>query len=128
MADALRPRCLRRGQADHFPFNPDFAFVWLEQAVENLDQSRFSGAVLAEQRVDLSLADIEINRIVGAERAEPLRDTGKGDQRFGHRLGNQHRGAGGSARFQRAMRIRDLCQRERAPRRNFQRAIRHRAE
>ena len=39
-------------------------------AVEDLDQRRFAGAVLAEQRMDLARQDREVDAVIGPQGAE----------------------------------------------------------
>ena len=46
-----------------------------EDAVDHLDQGRFSRAVLAEQSVDLARLDAEIDVVVGADAGKGLADA-----------------------------------------------------
>ena len=46
-------------------------------AEQDVHQRGLAGAVLAEQREDLAAAQLEIDRVVGDERAEALADAGK---------------------------------------------------
>ena len=51
------------------------ALVGREDAVDHLDQGRFSRAVLAEQRVDLAGLDAEVDVVVGADAGKGLADA-----------------------------------------------------
>ena len=53
----------------------DLAGIGFERAEQHLDQRRLAGAVLAEQRVDLALADCQIDIVAGLQRAEYLRQA-----------------------------------------------------
>ena len=64
---------MRRGLA----VDEDLALVGLQQPVEHVHQRRLAGAVLAEQRVDLTGLDDEVDVVVGHEAAEALRDAGQ---------------------------------------------------
>jgi hypothetical protein len=44
------------------------------EPVEDVHQGRLAGAVLSEQGVDLSTPQLEVDGVVGDERAEPLGD------------------------------------------------------
>ncbi len=55
----------------------DLAAVGLGQPVGNPHDGRLAGAVLAEQRVNLAVADIEIDGVVGDEVTESLGDPAK---------------------------------------------------
>ena len=63
----------------------DLARRRLERAVENLDQCRLAGAVLAEEGMDLTRLEGEIDMVVGAERAEILGDADGGKGRLAPR-------------------------------------------
>ena len=56
------------------PPHDDLALVRLVEAVEHVHERRLARAVLAQQRVHLALAQVEVDRVVGGERAEALRD------------------------------------------------------
>ena len=76
-ADAERA-CLRRAvDDDRFAIPAYRAGVGPDDAVDDLDQRRFAGAVLAEHCVDLAGHDREIDAVVGDDRRETLGDTGK---------------------------------------------------
>ena len=47
----------------------------LYEAVQDRHQRRLAGAVLTEQRVDLAGTNVEVDSVVGDDRAEPLRDA-----------------------------------------------------
>ena len=61
----------------------DLAGAGLDQPVDRLDQRRLAGAVLAEQSVDLFRLDIDIDRLVGEERAIALGQANRLEQRRG---------------------------------------------
>ena len=71
-ADAEPARLRRVGDRHRLAFPEDAALVRRKRAVEHLHQRRLAGAVLAEQRVDLAVADIEADVVAGRERAEAL--------------------------------------------------------
>ena len=48
----------------------DLAGVRVDQAVEDVHQGRLAGAVLADQRVDLAGAHVEVDVVVGDARRE----------------------------------------------------------
>ena len=52
----------------------DLALVRLVEPVEDVHQRRLAGAVLAEQRVHLALAQVEVDAVVRDDAGEPLRD------------------------------------------------------
>ena len=63
-------RAVRAGHADR-------ALVGHVVAEQDVHQRGLAGAVLAEQREDLAAAQLEVDRLVGDERAEALVDAGK---------------------------------------------------
>ena len=63
------------GDGDRLALPADLARGRLQRAVDDLDQRRLAGAVLAEQRVDLARRDGEVDAVVGPERAEILGDA-----------------------------------------------------
>ena len=65
---------LIEGVADHDK-DEDRALIGGVQTVEDVHQGRLTGAVLAEQAVDLTGLHDEVDVIVGDETAEPLRDA-----------------------------------------------------
>ena len=58
----------------HVIVEEDHALVGGVQAVEDIHERRLARAVLAQQAVDLSRLDDEIDAVVGDEGAEPLGD------------------------------------------------------
>ena len=48
-------------------------------AGDDLDQRRFAGAVLAEQRMDLARAHVEVDVLERSDAGERLGDAGHGD-------------------------------------------------
>ncbi len=61
----------------------DCALVRLVQPVEDFHQRAFARAILAEQRVNLARLDVEVNAVVGDQRAEAFGDAAHLKQ--GHR-------------------------------------------
>ena len=80
-AEAMADGVVRRAETHRLPAQPDLPLVRPVQAVEDAHQRRFAGAVLAEQRQDLALPQLEVDRIVG-ERApgKPLGDAAQLDE------------------------------------------------
>ena len=62
------------------PSQSDFAGARLDDAVEDLDEGRLAGAVLAEQRVDLAAPDREVDAVIGEEPAVALGDAAERDE------------------------------------------------
>ncbi len=54
----------RRGDGDALAVQEDLALVGVVEAVENVHQRRLAGAVLAEQRMHLSAAQVEVDVVV----------------------------------------------------------------
>src|SRR4051812_42188383 len=71
-ADAELARGSRAGDADGLVLPEDVAAVRFERAEQHLDQRRLAGTVLAEQRMDLAAADLEVDMIASLQRAEDL--------------------------------------------------------
>ena len=96
------PSCTARA------LDPDLALVGVVEPVEDVHQRRLAGAVLAEQRVHLALAEIEADVVVGDDAGEALRDPAHLEDRFcllGHRPAILRSGtptSSGSARMRRA--------------------------
>ena len=63
------------------PFEQDLALVGRVEPVEDVHQRRLAGAVLAEQRMDLAAAQVEVDVVVGEHAREPLRDPAQLEQR-----------------------------------------------
>ena len=53
-------RSARRAEAHRLPADLDLALVRVIEPVEDVHQRRLAGAVLAEQRVHLALAEVEV--------------------------------------------------------------------
>ena len=70
----------------------DLSLVRLVEAVEDVHERRLARSVLAQQRVHLALAQIEIDRVVGGERAEALRDAAELERQIGARARGTRRG------------------------------------
>ena len=81
-ADAGIERGLRRAGRERRqravrPRHADRSFVGHVVAEQDVHQRGLAGAVLAEQREDFPAPQVEIDRVVGDERAEALADAGK---------------------------------------------------
>ncbi len=63
-ADAASDRVCRSLDRDWRAVDADLALIRRDEAVENVHQRGFARAVLAEERVDLALAEVEIDRVV----------------------------------------------------------------
>ena len=59
----------------------DRSFGRLDDPAERLDEGRFAGAVLAEQREDLAGVKVERHAAQRGDSAEPLHDVAESDQR-----------------------------------------------
>ena len=81
-ADAEPARRGGVGDRDRLALPADLAGGRLQRAVEDLDQRRLAGAVLAEERVDLAGLDGEVDVVVGAERGEVLGDADRLERRL----------------------------------------------
>ena len=69
------------------PVEQDLALVGLVEPVEDVHQRRLAGAVLAEERVHLALAQVEVDVVVREDAGEALRDAAEledGRGRIGH--------------------------------------------
>ena len=71
----------RIGEAHGRAIDPHVAGVGLDHAGENVHQRRLAGAVLAEQRMDLALAQVEIDAAQRLNAAEALDHAVHGEQR-----------------------------------------------
>ena len=78
-ADAVADRLARGADSDRLAVDADFASVGFIEAVQNRHQRRFAGAVLADDAVDDSALDDEIDVVVGVNRAEALVDADQFD-------------------------------------------------
>ena len=74
-ADPALDRVLRRAEGDALAVEEDLALVGLREPVEDVHQRRLAGAVLAEQRVHLAAAEVEIDVVVGDGAGEDLGDS-----------------------------------------------------
>ena len=61
--------------ATGLPLQQDLALVGLVEPVEDVHQRRLAGAVLAEERVHLAAADVEVDVVVGDDARELLADA-----------------------------------------------------
>ena len=73
-ADAEADGPPRGVDRDRLPVQQDLSFVGLMKPVEDVHQRRLARAVLPEQRVDLSTAQLEVHRVVRDQGPEPLGD------------------------------------------------------
>ena len=87
--DAGADRVTRRVERDRVPVEDDLALVRPVQAVEHVHQGRLAGAVLAQERMDFSPTEIEVDRVVGHDPGEALRDA---SQLEDDPIGLSHRG------------------------------------
>jgi hypothetical protein len=73
MTDPALDRLLRRRDPNGLPLDRDFTLVRVVEPVEDAHERRLPGAVLAEQRVHLSVAQIEIDVVVREDAWKLLR-------------------------------------------------------
>ncbi len=71
-ADAARAGFRGAGENHPLALPAHLAVAWLNQPVDRFDEGRFSGAVLAEQRMDLPRPDVDIDLVVGEKIAVAL--------------------------------------------------------
>ncbi len=74
-ADAQRPRPRWTGDRNHFAVPAYGSRVRPDDAVDDLHQGRFAGAVFAQDGVDLSGHDAEVDAVVGNDRRIDLGDA-----------------------------------------------------
>ena len=74
-ADAEGARLRRAVEHDRAAHEAQLARARLDQAVNDFDERRLAGTVLAEQRVDFRRPQVEIDRVVCAQVAEALADA-----------------------------------------------------
>lgn len=79
-AETERDRLARRIHHHRFTINAQNPCVWLVEAEEDIHQRRLSSTVLPDQRMDLALANREIDVAVGRLRAEAFCDAGHFDR------------------------------------------------
>jgi hypothetical protein len=79
--DAQRHGRLGVAEGDRGAVPGDLALVGLVRAGQDLDQRRLAGAVLAEQAVHLTGADVEVHAVEGADARELLDDAVHRQQR-----------------------------------------------
>ena len=80
-ADPALDRGLRRPQLSRLAVDQDLALVRPVEAVEDVHQRRLPGPVLAQQRVHLALAQVEVDVVVRDDAREPLGDAAKFENR-----------------------------------------------
>ena len=74
-ADAERDRVFRAAEAHRFAIDQNFSGVHRVEAVENLHQRAFAGAVFAEQRVNFARLNRQIDVVVREHAGEALYDV-----------------------------------------------------
>ena len=72
-ADPERLRVARLADVDRATVEPDFAFVPLQGAGQDLDQGRFAGSVLAHERMDFARLHLEVDAIERPHAGKGLR-------------------------------------------------------
>ena len=80
-ADSVADRLLRGANADRLAIDADLAGIGFIEAVEDRHQRRFAGAVLADDAVDETAIDLEIDVLVGVDRSKALVDADQFDGR-----------------------------------------------
>ncbi len=73
--DPASDRVRRTGDVDRFAVEQDLPLVRPGKAVQDVHQGRLAGAVLAEQGVDLTGLDVEVDRVVRDHARIALRDA-----------------------------------------------------
>ena len=73
--DARVDRGARRAEPHRLALDQDLALVGVVEPVEDVHQGRLPRAVLAEERVDLALAEVEADVVVRDDPGEALRDV-----------------------------------------------------
>src|SRR5215469_15239336 len=68
-------RVFRRADPKWLVVDEDLALIRLNETIEDVHQGGLAGAVLAEQRPDLTRLDHQVNVIISYEAAETLRDA-----------------------------------------------------
>ena len=71
---------------DRLAADEDLAAVGLEQSGEHVEGGRLAGPRGTEQGDELSLLDVEVERIERRDLAEPLRDTAEANELMGSTL------------------------------------------
>ena len=92
-ADAGGDRRLAAVDDDRLAVDADLAGIGLVEAVKDRHQRRLAGAVLADDAVDRSLLDLEIDAAVGVDRAEALVDADELDGEWRVRHSRRYRGS-----------------------------------
>ncbi len=82
-ADAVPDGVGRAGDGHRPAVDLDLALVGRVEAVEDRDQRRLAGAVLADDAVDRARHDLDVDRVVRLHRAETFRDAAQPDGRGG---------------------------------------------
>ena len=82
-----RDRVARRAERDRRPVEEDLARIRPVEPRQDVHQRALAGPVLAEQRVDLARAQVEINLVVGDDAGERLDDAAHLERGHGHGRG-----------------------------------------
>ncbi len=91
-ADATLDGIRRAGQVDLGPIEKDLPLVRSCETVEDVHECRLAGAVLAEQRVDLTWPHFQVDGVVGDDARIALRDAEHLERRCANCLGlRRHR-------------------------------------
>ena len=91
-------RLVRGADPLRLPAHADLALVGVVEPVEDVHQRRLAGAVLAEERVHLAGPELEVDRVVGDDAREPLRDALAAREEARPPWGGERNGAGDAAR------------------------------
>ncbi len=74
----------RRGEAHRLAAKLNLSFVRAVQARHDFDQRRFTGAILAEERVNFSGAHVEVDIVQHLQSGEGLGYSSERNGGFGH--------------------------------------------
>ena len=80
-ADAQPPGCARTRR---LPVDANLAGIGLQRAREDLDQRRLAGAVVADEREDLAVIEVEVDSAQCLDVAERLPQAARLEQTCGH--------------------------------------------
>ena len=80
--DPERRRSNRAFQRHLITLPKDLSIRWLKKSVQDFDKRGFSGAILAQKRVNFAFPDFKINTVIGQYRTKALHNLVKANQRF----------------------------------------------
>jgi len=80
-------RVAGRAELDAVPEELDLTLVRAVETGEDVRERRLPGAVLTQQRVDLSRGSLEVDVVVRDDSGKPLRDSPQRNRRRGRRRG-----------------------------------------